>query len=179
MKMKSNRKLILQVCGATLGMFLFGFALVPLYDVFCDITGLNGKVELVAKKNTGVIDTSRAIKVQFIANTNESMPWDFVAKDVEMTVHPGENARADFFVQNLTNEQMVGQAIVSVSPSIGAKYFHKTQCFCFDRQVLNGKQAQDVSVLFSLDTDLPESVKKITLSYTFFDITDLQPVAAN
>lgn len=177
--MKSNRKLILQLCGATLGMFLFGFALVPLYDVFCDITGLNGKIELVASKNTGVIDTSRTITVQFIANTNENMPWQFTAKDVEVKVHPGENARADFFVQNLSNNQMVGQAIVSVSPAVGAKYFHKTQCFCFDRQVLEAKQAQDVSVLFSVDANLPERVKKITLSYTFFDITEPQPVAAN
>lgn len=177
--MKSNRKLILQLCAATLGMFLFGFALVPLYDVFCDITGLNGKVELVAKKNTGLIDTSRSITVQFVANTNENMPWEFVAKDVEVKVHPGENARADFFVENLTNNQMIGQAIVSVSPSIGAKYFHKTQCFCFERQVLEAKQAQDISVLFSVDTKLPESVKKITLSYTFFDITEQQPLAAN
>jgi cytochrome c oxidase assembly protein subunit 11 len=177
--MNSNRKLILQLCGATLGMFLFGFALVPLYDVFCDITGLNGKVELVASKSTGIIDTSREITVQFIANTNENMPWQFIAKDVEVKVHPGENARADFFVKNLSSSQMVGQAIVSVSPAVGAKYFHKTQCFCFDRQVLEAKQGQDVSVLFSVDTKLPEGVKKITLSYTFFDITELQPLAAN
>jgi len=172
--MNAHKKLVLQLSTATVGMFIFGFALVPLYDVFCEITGLNGKVELVASNSSnGGIDISRSITVQFIANTNENMPWDFVAKDREVILHPGANGRAMFSVKNNAANDMVGQAIVSVSPSIGAKHFHKTECFCFERQELKSGESEDVGLVFSIDPDLPASVTKITLSYTFFDITEL------
>lgn len=169
-----HKKLVVQLSTACVGMFLFGFALVPLYDVFCDITGLNGKVDLVAsqKKLVAGVDTSRVITVQFIANKNENMPWQFAAKNREIKLHPGMNKVALFSVSNQTERDMVGQAIVSVSPAIGAKYFHKTECFCFTRQVLKSGQSEDVGVAFSIDPDLPKEVTKMTLSYTFFDITD-------
>ncbi|TBR41073.1 cytochrome c oxidase assembly protein [Marinomonas agarivorans] len=172
--MDMHKKLILQLSTACLGMFLFGFALVPLYDVFCEITGLNGKVDLVEskKKYHAGVDETRLIKVQFIANRNENMPWKFSAQNKEVVLHPGANGQAIFYVKNTTQREMIGQAIVSVSPSASAKYFHKTQCFCFERQALKAGQEESIGVVFSIDPDIPEEITKMTLSYTFFDITD-------
>lgn len=169
-----HRRLVLQLVTACCAMFLFGFALVPLYDIFCDITGLNGKVELVKSQTKlhGGVDNSRLIKVQFIANRNENMPWQFSTQNAEITVHPGENSQAVFYVKNQTQRDMVGQAVVSISPSSSAKYFHKTQCFCFERQALSAGKSESVAVMFSIDPDLPKHITKMTLSYTFFDITD-------
>lgn len=160
------------------GMFCFGFLLVPLYDVFCRVTGLNGKTSGEAYEAVDVkVDTSRKIKVQFVATNNDGMSWSFGPQDVMLEVHPGEPTTTMFMARNPEAHQMVGQAIPSVSPARAAEYFHKTECFCFNQQTLAAGEKIDMPLRFIVDQDLPKDVHTITLTYTLFDVT--QRVAAN
>ena len=123
---KGNKKVIRNLLFAVVGMFGFGFALVPLYDVFCDITGLNGKTgEQYVSETPVQIDTSREIKVDFLANLNAEMPWDFEPLTRSVRVHPGEASRIEYVVRNNTDRDIVGQAIPSVAPGLAAAYFRR------------------------------------------------------
>lgn len=154
-------------------MFCFGFALVPIYDVFCEVTGLNGKTNSKAFVPAAqLVDTSREVTVQFVATNNEGMPWEFKPATFKMSVHPGEQINTTFFARNPRSELMVAQAIPSVAPGRAAEYFHKTECFCFNQQTLKAGEAVDMPLSFIVDRDLPASVKTITLSYTLFDVTE-------
>ena len=168
-----SRWLALKLLGATVAMFGFGFALVPLYDVFCDITGLNGKtggrVEYQAADSA--IDSSRTVTVQFLTRNNGAMNWEFEPKVSQVQVHPGELMEVSFHARNPGGELMIAQAIPSVSPSRAADYLRKTECFCFNRQELAGGEDIDMPLRFFVDQDIPEDVTKLTLSYTLFDIT--------
>lgn len=166
------RKLVLRLLFVIVGMFGFGFALVPLYDLFCDVTGLNGKTNSEAYLPVAeLIDTSREVKVQFIATNNANMRWEFRPDVFELKVHPGEEITTTFFARNPSGKVMVAQAIPSVSPGKAAAYFHKTECFCFNQQQLAGGEAIDMPLRFIVDRDVPKDVNTITLSYTLFDVT--------
>lgn len=170
-----NARLVGRLLLIVVAMFGFGFALVPLYDLFCEVTGLNGKTNTEAYiPLTEQVDRNRTVKVQFLTTNNEGMPWEFKPQVFEMSVHPGEEIRTTFYARNPQNNMMVAQAIPSVAPGKAAAYFHKTECFCFNRQELNAGEDIDMPVSFIVDIDLPESVKVITLSYTLFDVTDKQ-----
>jgi cytochrome c oxidase assembly protein subunit 11 len=113
---KKNAKLVRTLVFVVIGMFGFGFALVPLYDVLCDITGLNGKVGSKAVKEvTYQVDQSREVTVEFMTAVNESTPMVFRAETNKLKVHPGEYYRVNFYAENMTNEAMVAQAIPSIS----------------------------------------------------------------
>lgn len=155
-----------------IAMFGFGFLLVPIYDVFCDITGLNGKTENTAAAGIdGKPDTSRTIRITFTATNNEQMPWEFYPGDTVIEVHPGEIVNTHFFARNTTAKDMVSQSIPSVAPNNAAQYFHKTECFCFNNQPLKAGESAELGLQFYVDKDLPRAVKNITLAYTIFDIT--------
>jgi cytochrome c oxidase assembly protein subunit 11 len=167
---RTARKLLLTCCL----MFGFGFLMVPLYDVFCEITGINGKVT-----NTGPVaqtapDTNRQVAVQFIAVNNEQMPWRFKPSESEIVVHPGQMKQTAYVAFNPTGNYMVAQAIPSVAPAEAAQYLHKVNCFCFDRQPLNASEEREMPLVFVVDKKLPDHIGKITLSYTLFDITPEQ-----
>ncbi len=166
------RRLIMRLVAVVVAMFFFGFALVPLYDLFCDVTGLNGKTNSTAFiPATELVDTSRNVTVQFVATNNEGMPWEFRPEIFKLSVHPGEEIETTFFARNPQRMTMVAQAIPSVSPGRAAAYFHKTECFCFNQQVLEAGGTVDMPLRFIVDRDLPASVNTITLSYTLFDVT--------
>jgi len=158
---------------ASIGMFAFGFLLVPLYDVFCDITGLNGKTssKAYATEDGLLVDKSRWVTVQFLTNKNASMNWEFEAAEHKVRVHPGELRKVSFTVINPTTQRMTAQAVPSVSPSEGAEYLLKTQCFCFEQQELSPGANQQMTLLFRVDPKLPEHIGTLTLAYTLFDIT--------
>ena len=162
--------------GATVvGMFIFAvFIMPPLYTLFCDITGLNGKTggQYTQDVNDLGVDTSREIKVQFIANNNESMPWEFRPIDTSIVVHPGEPTVIKYYAHNPTNKAMTGQAIPSLVPYKAVSYFHKTECFCFNSQPLQAGESAELGLSFIVDIDIPDYVKTITLSYTLFDVTE-------
>lgn len=169
----STASLVKMLVCVVIGMFFFGFALVPLYDLFCEVTGLNGKTnEQAYIPAEQLVDTSREVTVQFVATNNESMPWMFKPEVFKLKVHPGQEIRTTFYAKNPRSMAMVGQAIPSVSPGKAAAYFHKTECFCFNSQPLMAGEEVDMPVSFIVDRDLPASVHTITLSYTLFDITD-------
>lgn len=170
----ANNKMVIKLVAIVIGMFGFGFALVPLYDVFCDITGINGKTEGSAAVYQSVeIDESREVTVEFIARTNSGMPWEFRAETKRVKVHPGELNTVSFYVRNPASSNIVAQAIPSVSPGIAALYLNKTECFCFNQQPLDGRSEANMPLQFIVDQDLPRDIHTITLSYTIFDVTDM------
>jgi cytochrome c oxidase assembly protein subunit 11 len=170
---KRHSKLMIILTLVVLGMFGFGFALVPIYNSLCKALNINGKPKNEAQAyNPGTkVDDKREILVQFVATNNGSVPWSFYPKQPSIRVHPGEIAKLAFYAENQTNHRMTVQAIPSVTPGIAAKYIKKTECFCFTQQTLNGHEGMDMPLLFHLDTDLPENVRTITLAYTLFDVT--------
>ena len=166
----SNRKLIRRLLLVVAGMFGFGFAMVPLYSVLCDITGLNGKTGgRVAIASSVEPDLDRTVTVEFVANVNQSMPWEFKPVVAQMEVHPGKMYRTSFHAKNRTDQIMVGQAIPSVTPGLAAQHFKKTECFCFTEQQFQAGEGRDMPLLFMVDPELPEDIGVVTLSYTFFD----------
>lgn len=167
-KNKLMRNLLLTIVGMT----AFAFMLVPLYNVFCDVTGFNGKLDLsvVAATPKG-IDLSRKITVEFVVNQNEEMPWEFKPKHHTMVVHPGQLAATAYYAKNTTSSTMYAQAIPSISPSKARKYFKKVECFCFSQQKLGPHETAYLGLRFYLDPDIPPDVQRVTLAYTIFDIT--------
>ena len=160
--------------GATVcGMFVFAvWVMPPLYDAFCDITGLNGKTGGRYEAVDTVINTDREITVQFVATNNAGMPWRFGPEDKVVKVHPGEQMRINYLATNTTGKDMVAQAIPSLVPYKASGYFHKTECFCFDQQWLAAGDSAVLPMIFIVDQDLPDHINTITLSYTLFDVTD-------
>jgi cytochrome c oxidase assembly protein subunit 11 len=171
---KGVRRTIRQTVLIVLGMCLFVVALVPLYDLFCEITGLNGKTggPYSFDPATSQPDTSRLIKVNFITNTNAGMSWAFWSEKGGIRVHPGELKEVNFFIKNTTDKVMMGQAIPSLVPVSATQYFHKTECFCFNQQILQPGEEMAMPMRFIVDRDLPKNVQSINLSYALFDITD-------
>jgi cytochrome c oxidase assembly protein subunit 11 len=169
----SNRRVVVKSLFGAAGMFAFAiFLLPPMYDLFCEITGLGGKT---GDEYTAVdvrVDTSREVRVRFVASNNASMPWVFKPTKDSVVVHPGEPTEITYFAHNITDEDMVSQAIPSLVPNNVADYFHKTECFCFENQPLAAGDQADLKLIFIIDPDLPEGVNSVTLSYTIFDITD-------
>ena len=174
MAVKNHAKLMVLLTAIVLGMFGFGFALVPIYNSLCKTLGINGKTnpEPIAYDVRSAKIATREVLVEFVATNNGGVPWAFYPKTRKLKVHPGEIAKLAFYAENTTNHRMTVQAIPSVTPGIAAKYLKKTECFCFTQQTLNGHEAMDMPLLFHLDTDLPTNVKTITLAYTLFDVTD-------
>lgn len=167
-----NGRVVKRLLLVVVGMFGFGFALVPLYEVFCEITGFNGRTSNeAAEVNTRAVDTSRSINVQFITRVNQGMPWDFQPEVKMVRVHPGETKVVNFLVENRTGNNMVAQAIPSVAPGEAGLYLNKTECFCFEQQPLAAGDATAMPMQFYLDPDIPKHIHTLTLQYTLYDIT--------
>ena len=157
------------------GMFGFGFALVPLYNVFCEITGLNGKVGTeAAAEHEYPVDESREITLEFVTAINQNMPLGFRAERSKLKIHPGKYYTVKFFGENLTDKRLVGRAIPSIAPGWATQYLKKTECFCFSEQTFEPHERREMPVRFVIDPALPRHAVEMTLSYTFFDITDRQ-----
>jgi cytochrome c oxidase assembly protein subunit 11 len=170
--MTKNNKVIKKLVLLVFGMFGFGFALVPLYDVFCDITGLNGKTSTTAAVyNVEQIDTKRVVTVQFISRTAQGIPWQFEPMIHEIKVHPGEMKLVKFYAKNESTRDIIGQAVPSVSPGLAAAYFQKIECFCFTQQPLKANEEVEMALQFYVDPELPEDISTLTLSYTLYDVT--------
>jgi len=154
---------------ALVAMVGFTVALVPLYDVFCEITGLNGKTADSAQviSATGV-DTSRTVRVQLVTRSAPGLPWRLEAINQVVTVHPGEVAQARFRFTNTSDQRLSGRAVPSVSPSQGARHFRKMQCFCFQEQWLAGGESLELPLVFQVDPALPKDVATLTLAYTLY-----------
>ena len=172
----STRRLVLRLLLVVVGMFAFGFALVPIYDVMCQAFGINGKTA-GAYQGQQQLDNQREVRVQFLATNAQGMQWEFGPATDQLQVHPGASQEIRFVAYNPTDKPMTAQAIPSVAPSKAAAFFHKTECFCFTQQVLQPGERIEMPVRFIVDRDLPADVKHLTLAYTLFDITARQPPA--
>ena len=169
----NNGKLLVKLLSGAVCMFLFAlFVMPPLYNMFCEITGIGGKTGGPYVASEAGVDTSRQVKVQFVATNNGAMPWQFSPKVFEVSVHPGEPTEVAFYAKNSTHRNMVAQAILNVTPFNAAEYFHKTECFCFNQQPLKAGEDAELPLVFIVDRDLPKAITTITLSYTLFDITN-------
>ena len=162
-------------------MFAFGFALVPLYDVFCEVTGINGKVFQSDYEDELLTDNGRPLAIQFISTNNENMPWVFEPSKKVMKISTGEYYTATFYVKNTTNKKMVAQAVPSVAPSNAAAHLKKLECFCFEQQELMPGEEALLPVKLLVSNELPKNIKNIIMSYTIFDITDYndEPMASH
>jgi cytochrome c oxidase assembly protein subunit 11 len=170
----STKALTLRLLALAVGMFGFGFLLVPIYDVFCEVTGFGGKTNTEAATDVvAIADVSRDIDLEFVTTVNQYAPWEFHAELDGMTVHPGGLYEAWFVATNLTDKHKIAQAVPSVAPQQAASYFKKLDCFCFSNQEFMPGEIKRMPVRFVIDSDLPDYVDTITLSYTFFDTARL------
>ncbi|MFT5161978.1 MAG: cytochrome c oxidase assembly protein subunit 11 [Alteromonadaceae bacterium] len=168
-----NGKLTRRLVMIAIGMFGFGFALVPIYDVFCEVTGLNGKTNTTAASAQNIrVNKERTVTVEFIGITNKNMPWQFKPEKRRIQVHPGEVKLANFYAKNESGRDLIGQAVPSVSPGMAATHFNKIECFCFNRQPLAAGAETLMPLTFYVDVDLPLDIDTLTLSYTMYDVTD-------
>ena len=169
---QENKRLTLKLLAFALGSFAFGFALVPLYDVLCDITGF-GDQKALAERRLSVEkpDDTRTITVDFLAELPSVGSWEFRPVVASMQVHPGRLYQTEFFAHNLTGHATVAQAVPNIAPGKAAGFFRKTECFCFTPQKFTLNEARPMAVRFVIDPAIPRSIDRIVLSYTFYDET--------
>ena len=172
---KKNAKLARILLLVAVGMFGFGYALVPIYDVLCEWKWIERDRPDAIKQvpiATYSVDLNREITVEFLTTLNESTPMEFHAEKRQLKVHPGEYNTVNFYAKNKTDKVLVARAIASFSPAVTSRYFEKIECFCFSEQTFQPKEAKIMPMRFVINPELPESYKTITLSYTFFDNTE-------
>ncbi|MCH9694893.1 MAG: cytochrome c oxidase assembly protein [Gammaproteobacteria bacterium] len=171
--MNANRSLVAQLLILTAGMFGFGFLLVPLYDVFCEITGFGGRTNAEAVVVAEAPDLNREIRIEFLTNVNSYAQFEFASELDSMTVNPGKMYYATFTAKNLSAIDKVAQAVPSVAPVTAAEHFSKIECFCFTSQNFLANEQKAMPLQFIVDPNLPDYVDTITLQYTFFDATSV------
>ncbi|WP_428311644.1 cytochrome c oxidase assembly protein [Hydrocarboniphaga sp.] len=183
--LSSAKRNALVLVVVVVGMFGFGYATVPLYNALCEFTGLNGKVSSEAVKEAtfgktavAAVDTSREVKVQFVTTVNGGRDWQFRPMQSSVTVHPGQFVTVMFHARNTQDGDLVAQAVPNVAPIEAAKYLHKSECFCFNNQPFKAGEEKMMPVRFVLDREIPPEVDTVTLSYTFFDVTEAAAKAA-
>ena len=168
----------LRLVVVVVAMFGFGFALGPIYDALCKVTGINGKTSgMVADANAlPVVDESRTVTVLFVTTVNGGKPWEFRPEQSQVQVHPGQLTTVNFHAKNTEAHDLVAQAVPNVAPWNAAKHLHKTECFCFSNQPFKAGETKEMPVRFMIDPALPPEVDTVTLSYTFFDVSaSVQP----
>lgn len=168
--MATGRSTIRWLCVIPVVMFGFAFALIPLYNVLCQQTGLNGKIDFGAPVQAQAIDYSRTVTVEFVTTMNQGLKGSFIPKVARLQVHPGEMQTTSFEIINGTGHDTVFQAIPSITPGLAANAFKKIECFCFERQPMLEGQLKVFPLKFTLDRDLPKDIQTLTLSYTLFEL---------
>ncbi|MAW87400.1 MAG: cytochrome c oxidase assembly protein [Phyllobacteriaceae bacterium] len=178
---RANAKVAMFGAGIALTMVGAAYAAVPLYDLFCRVTGYGGTTQRVDTYSDRVL--ARDITVRFDANTS-GVPWDFQPGKRSVTLKIGETTQISYQAHNRTERTVTGSATFNVSPSLAGAYFNKVQCFCFTETTLKPGESLDMPVVFYVDPDIvdqPElkDLRTITLSYTFFPVdAEGSPVAS-
>lgn len=176
---KRRRNHAIALLALAAGMFGFAFALVPLYDAFCEWTGLNGRTSTRASYIAPTAPaTAREVTIQFLAQTGNGMPWEFRPTTSELRVRLGAINTTRYYVRNRASTAVTGQAVPSVAPGLAAPYLNKLECFCFSQQRLDAGAEMEMPVRFYVSTDLPERIQTLTLSYTLFPVRIDEPGAA-
>jgi len=168
----SKKRTLLVLCGVTILMFGFAFALVPLYDTLCRALGINGKIEQVEYDLVEVEAMSpvaRDVRVELVTTNSESLDWSFYPLEGSLALAPGKTRKVQFHAKNNSDRTMTVQAIPSVTPGAVTGYLVKTECFCFQKQTLAAGESVKMPLVFYIDPDLPEKYQTLTLSYALFD----------
>ncbi len=169
----ANQKLVFKLLLVSVSMFAFGvFAMPPLYDKFCEITGFGQAGVRVAYTVPAGMQSNRTVKLSFDATANSALPWEFAPLESSIEVKLGQLSQASYAVKSLVKTATTGRAVYNVTPPAAARYFVKTEFFCFSIQVLEALESKEMPVRFYIEPGLPEDIKEITLSYTFFLNTD-------
>lgn len=184
---RPHRALVFKLLAIIAAAFAFGFALVPLYDVLCVATGLNGKTAgapnapgkfgpgglgTTAMTSPARVDTSRTVRIEFTGTVMPGLSWEMQALTAHLDLHPGELHQAVFRVHNRSDKPLVGQAIPSVTPGLAAQHFQKLDCFCFSQQTLAPGETRDMPVVFIIRPEIDRDIPTITLAYAFFPVAD-------
>lgn len=170
--MTGIKSTITKLSLAVIAMYGFSYALVPIYDTFCEITGLNGKTNEVAYVANDIKEDNRFVTVKFISNVANSAPLYFEPSVSEMTVQVGKPYNTHYVMKNNSSKQLHTTASPSVTPGKHAEYFKKIECFCFNQQTINAGEVKDLGIQFIIDNELPNESGDIVLSYTMFDISN-------
>lgn len=169
---RENRSLTWKLLAFAAGAFGFGFALVPLYDVLCEVTGFGNQKALQEARIVDVEpDPDRLVTVDFVAELPNVGSWEFRPVVRSMRVHPGQLYQVDYVATNRTGRQTVAHAVPNVAPGKATAYFHKTECFCFVPQHFAVDEQKVMPVRFFVDPSLPRHMDRVTLSYVFYDNT--------
>ena len=177
---RNHNRLVTRLLLLVAGAFLFAFAMVPLYNVLCEVTGFNGKTSAgfvagglkagAAPAPASRVDTGRLIRIEFTGTVMPGLPWEMRPLKVSMDVHPGELQQVSYLVRNTADRTITGQAVPSVTPGQAAQHFEKIECFCFDQQTLAPGEAQEMPLAFIVSPEVDRNISHITLSYAFFSI---------
>ncbi len=168
-KQRTAKPLALRLVMIAVVMFGFGFLLVPLYDIFCAVTGIRAPIEQVAESEIGSSDVaSRSVTIEMIANRNNSAPYQFKPNESIKVVVTGNIYETTYMAQNLMNQDLTATAAPDIRPVEAAKYFKKIECFCFTPQEFGPEETKDMPIRFLVSKDLPEHIDRITLSYTLY-----------
>lgn len=173
---RRNRRLGLVVGGGVACMVGLAFASVPLYTMFCQVTGYNGTVQTGGRAAPGATG-QRMLTIRFNATTHPSLPWRFAPEAPSVSLREGEEGMGFYSAQNLADRPVTGVATYNVTPEVVGKYFHKTACFCFNEQTLEAGQKADMPLSFWVDPAIADDpntrdIRTITISYTFFRSLD-------
>jgi cytochrome c oxidase assembly protein subunit 11 len=164
-----NRRMLTRLSIVAVGMFGFGFAMVPFYDHICRALGVNSMVERSELPANTQVDLTRKVTIELDANAH-GMPWRFEPVVRHIEVHPGQLVHIEYDVSNNRNAAMTGQAVVSYGPKFAGQFVRKLDCFCFTQQTLAAGESRRMPVTFVLDGALPADINTVTLSYTFFEV---------
>lgn len=166
---KSNVLMMKKLLIFTLIMFVFGYALVPFYEKFCEVTGINNLLQPDVLTKDNWVDEERWIAIEFDANVR-GLPWQFKPLQTSARIHPGESVNVMYEITNNSDREVTGQAIPSYSPRFLDKHLKKFECFCFTKQVLKPNETLQMPVQFVIDSGLPADINTVTISYTFFEL---------
>jgi cytochrome c oxidase assembly protein subunit 11 len=169
----ANRQLFLKLVAIAVLMFGFGYALVPIYEKICEVTGIRSLLKADRLPANTQVDLGRSVTVELDSNIR-GLPWTFRPVAGSVVVHPGELTTVEYEVRNVTDRPITGQAIPSYAPDYAAEYFKKLECFCFQQQTLAPGEVRRFPVVFVVDAALPKDVNTISLSYTFFEVAGRQ-----
>ncbi|WP_077962143.1 cytochrome c oxidase assembly protein [Ensifer adhaerens] len=179
-KQRSNRVVVGTCLAFVGGMVGMAYAAVPLYDMFCRVTGYNGTTQRVEQASDVILDEK--VKVTFDANTSGGLPWEFKPVQRDIDIRIGETVQVMYKAKNLSSKPTTGQATFNVTPMQAGAYFNKVQCFCFTETTLQPGEEMEMPVVFFVDPDIVKAVetkdiKTLTLSYTFYPREPSKPVA--
>ena len=176
---KANARLVWRIVAIALLMFGLGFAIAPYYDAVCNYFGISGRVKEASTEQAYQVDQSRNITLEFVTVVNGQMPLRFRAETGKLQIHPGQYYTVNFYAENTSDKKLTGRAIPSISPAWSSSYLKKAECFCFSEQEFEPHKERKLPVRFVVDPAIQADTKEMTLSYTFFDITEKTPTIKN